>query len=137
MNPQRTLKFLNVDLDIESLKNLRPLADELGEKVVVLHQGPAKQRGYILALESSKSRRTPDSAIRALCSAVARLSESSQEIWSAAHRKVFDIGYEMKTGGGVSQFELRPETVKLIASVGATVGITFYKRENLPKTSKR
>jgi hypothetical protein len=119
--------FLNVDLEIESQSKLDLLAAEMGKRVVVLHCGPAsKARRYLLVLESSRSYKSPDTTIHALCGVVESLSPEGRRLWTAA-RKQFDVGYELRSSERSSHFTLRPDTLERIASLGACLTVTYYR----------
>ena len=123
MQPQ----FLNVDLEIWSASNLDSLAAEMGKRVWVLHCGPAPKR-HLLAVEISRWRKDPDSAIHALCAMVEKLSPASCRIWKAA-RKQFDVGYELRTAERSSRFALRPDTLARVSRLGASLAVTYYRGE--------
>ncbi len=121
--------FLNVDLEIESASKLDLLAAEMGKRVVVLHSGPtSKARRHLLVLESSRSYKTPDTAIHALCGVIESLSPAARRIWTAA-RKQFDVGYELRPSERSSCFTLRPDTLERIANLGARLAVTYYRGE--------
>jgi len=127
MQPTPEPLFLNVDLEIESQSKLDALATEMGKRVIVLHCGPAsKARRYLLVLESSRSYKSPDTAIHALCGVVEGLSPAARRIWTAG-RKQFDVGYELRPSEHSSRFTLRPDTLARIASLGACLTVTYYR----------
>ena len=119
--------FLNVDLEIWSASKLNSLAAEMGKRVWVLHCGPAPKR-HLLAVEISRWRKDPDSAIHALCAVVESLTPSSRRTWNAA-RKEFDVGYELRTAERSSHFTLRPDTLARVSSLGASLAVTYYRGE--------
>lgn len=119
--------FLNVDLEIESGSKLDLLAAEMGERVVVLHSGPASRaRRHLLVLESARSFRSPDTAIHALCGVVESLSAEARRIWTAA-RKQFDVGFELRPSEQSSRYALRPDTLERMAGLGAGLRVTYYR----------
>ncbi len=119
--------FLNVDLEIESATRLDSLAAAMGKGVVVLHSGPAsKSKRHMLALESARSFKNPDAAIHALCAVVESLPPPARRVWGRA-RKEFDVGYEVRPSERSSRFSLRPDTLKRVAKLGATLTVTYYR----------
>lgn len=120
--------FLNVDLEIWSPSKLDELSAEMGERVSVLHCGPAPKR-HLLAVENYHYYKNPDSAIQALCKVVESLSPTGRRIWTTA-RKAFDIGYELLPSERSSHFSLRPDTLLRVSKLGATLTVTYYRREN-------
>jgi hypothetical protein len=119
-------RFLNVDLEIESSADLSVLVRDLGDSVMVLHHGPGKRAKNFLCLESSRSQRNADAAIRALATALSRLSEPGRHAWNMAEHKVFDIGYEVEPNHPPTTVQLRQETLAQIVKLGATLAITWY-----------
>lgn len=132
-NPQ----FLNVDLEIESKSSLAPLAEELGEVVLVLYSGPMKN-GYLLSIETLRKHKSPDKAIHALCSIVEQLSAKGKQMWVSSRRKEFDSGFDVPVAERCFRFPLRNDTLRRVADLGATLAVTIYHPENYnKKTSKK
>lgn len=129
--------FLNVDLVIQSRSNLASLPAEFEKRAYVLHCGRIGG-GYFLAVESNRQFKTPDATVRALCAVVGALSAQGKRLWRSAYRKEFDIGYDLASEGYVSHFKLRPDTLKRITALGATLAVTFYdpKRMTLGQPSQ-
>jgi hypothetical protein len=121
--------FLNVDLEIESASKLDTLAAALGERVHVLYSGPVSKRRRLLALESSGQYKNADETIHALCAVVESLSPAVHRVWSAATRKEFDIGYELRASEFSSRFTLRTDTLERMVRLGATLAVTCYRGE--------
>ena len=122
--------FLNVDLEIWSASNLDGLSAEMGERVSVHYCGPAPKR-HLLAVENSRYYKNPDSAIHALCKVVESLSPAGRRIWKTA-RKTFDVGYEFRRSDWSSHFSLRPDTLARVSNLGATLAVTYYRRDKIP-----
>src|SRR5882724_7054114 len=102
----------------------------MGKQVVILHSGGAsKSRRHLLALESSRSYKSPDATIHALCTVVESLSPARRRIWSSARRQ-FDVGYELRPSERSSRFSLRPDTLERVARLGATLTVTFYRSDS-------
>lgn len=118
--------FCNVDLDIESKFDLSDLRTALGRKVFVLTGPPANPGCFLLRLETVPQYNNPDDTICAFCSSLERLPAKAKRAWRWAHKKEFDIGHDIAQSQIASQFSLCGETLKRVASLGATLGITFY-----------
>jgi hypothetical protein len=134
--------FCNVDLEIESRSDLTGLRTELGCNVVVLPGGPVRLGCFSLRLETAREHDNPDDTICAFCSLLEQLSRRGTRVWGSAHKKVFDIGYEVVPSQPASQFSLRTGTLKRLSHLGATLGVTFYNHpkdeQNTPvKTAPR
>ena len=128
--------FLNVDLELESASNLDLIATEMGNRVLVLHSGklPNPKRNF-LALEAARSYKSPDTTIHALGAIVESLSPAAKGIWDLA-RKRFDVGFESPPHEKLSRFALRPATLERIARLGASLAVTYYRRDE-PATQPR
>jgi hypothetical protein len=132
---QNTAHFLNVDLDIRSKSELAPILKEFGRRVALMHCGPVGPR-HLLAVETAKQYKDPDSTTHALCDLVDALSPSARRLWDSADKQ-FDIGYEWAPGLNTSQFSLRPDTLLRVARLGARLTITHYREHDpvAPATS--
>jgi hypothetical protein len=121
-------RFCNVDLDVEfkSKDDLKALKAELGRKAVVLVGGPVSPGGCLLRLEIDRDCDNPDDAIGAFCSLLENLSAKGRGAWRSAHKKEFDVGYEADLSQRASQFSLCNNTIKRVADLGATLGVTLY-----------
>jgi len=131
--------FLNVDLDIESKSSLRSLVRELGKRVTVMFSGRMNGR-YCLFVESAGSERHQDATIKALCALIEGLSPSSRQLWDAAHRKEFDLGYESRfSSQRANRFRILPDTLRRVAELRASVAVTLYseRRGEANKTVQR
>jgi len=127
-NPPAKAAFLNVDLDIESTAKLDLLVTEMGDAVSVLYCGVyGRPRRNHLHLETSRYYRAPDVTIHALCGIVERLSPAGRQVWDAAVGKEFNVGYDLRPTERCSSFSLRTRTLQRISSLGATLGVTYYR----------
>jgi hypothetical protein len=121
--------FLNVDLDIESKSPLRSLARALGDKVSVMFSG-RMNGSYCLFVETTGAKRRQDGVINVLCSLIERLPANSKRAWDTAHRKEFDLGYEIRLASRrAHRFIVRPSTLRRVASLGASLAVTLYREE--------
>ncbi|RZB34119.1 MAG: hypothetical protein SRB2_03512 [Desulfobacteraceae bacterium Eth-SRB2] len=119
------IDYLNTDLIIESPDDLTPIAEDLGEDVVVMYNGKwgkVNRAAFEIAGVHSDANET----IQYFCSLVEGLGEREQAIWDSCFSKVFDIGYESGTSAQNFSSVIRPGTVKRIAGIGAAIEITIY-----------
>ena len=124
-------KYLNVDLEIRSRSDLKPLADAVATQLLVLHVG--RMRGeFFLSLEMSDPSRLPDAAIRHLAHVISSLPPSVHKLWTQARDRVFDVGLEATHEDTAFALALRPETVRMVARLNARIAVTVY-----PTTTKR
>jgi len=121
--------FLNVDLDIESKSSLRVLVRELGKRVSVMFSGRMNGR-YCLFVESAGPERYQDATITALCTLIEELSPPARQVWDAAHRKEFDLGYESRLSSQrANRLRILPGTLRRVAELGASVAVTLYSEK--------
>ena len=86
-------RFVNVDLDIYSERDLRPIVKALGRRVIVLYVG-RERRKYSAHLEVAKNVRTADSAIWAFCGLIEGLPKPERDLWNTAKVRSFSIGIQ-------------------------------------------
>ncbi len=123
--------FLNVDLDVYSKRDLRPLVDCLERKVHVLFVG-RERRKFSAHLEIAGNARSADATIRAFCKLIGDLPRGVRKIWDAATLRSFSVGVHAEIGSPVRDFRIKPATVTAVSTVGAEIVLTVYapKREN-------
>ena|ERR1700683_670977 len=131
-------EFLNVDLELESNESLDVIAQEFGDKVHVLHNGPLQQTAHLLAVEIyAGDDHDPESIIEAFCDLIEDLSPKGKASWRKCTARRFDIGIESGTGiakrFGALCLSLSPETLKRVAALSADAVITVYP-PMLPET---
>ena len=137
----------NVDLELASNESIQPLIIELGDTVYPLYPGGEVGDGKSAGLEIGdyppgedwiyKSYDDKedlvggtDVLISAFCDLIENLSAESRQIWNKCHRKEFDVGFE--SGNTVKSFhtQIRAETIKRCAELGASILITVYPHMN-------
>ena len=126
-----TTHFLNVDLDIYSKRDLQPLVDRLGRKVIALYVG--RDRGkYSAHLEVAKNTKTADSTIRAFCGLIEDLPKPERSLWNTATVRSFSIGIQAGTQPNSCDFTIRPGTIRAISDTGSQIVLTIYAPETAP-----
>jgi hypothetical protein len=125
-------QFLNVDLDIYSRSDLRPLIDGFGRKVTVMYAGKLKGK-YCAHLEVAKYTRNADATIRAFCKLIEALPDDLRARWNAATVRSFSIGIQAGTHPNSSDFVVGPKTVKAVSDVAAQIVLTVYAPEQFRK----
>jgi hypothetical protein len=108
--------FLNVDLDIYSKRDLRPLVDRLGHKVRVLFAGREK-RNFSSRLEIASNPKTADATIRAFCRLIDDVPKEGRRIWAAAIVRSFSVGVQAEIGSPVRDFQIKQGTVTAASNV--------------------
>ena len=122
------IKFLNVDLEVESTADLSPLVAALGDDVFLLHIGPADRGGDLAAFELAEEHGDPDGSLLEFCDPIEQLLPEAAELWRTAHRRTFDVGYECGDTPPAFQSELTRPTIQRVADLGASLSTTIYPR---------
>src|SRR6266550_4287134 len=86
-------EFLNVDLDVESERDLAPLIAELESATHVLHAGPVED-GYRASFELPLDPTDPDRGICELADVIDSLSPEVRRIWDSARARDFNVGVQ-------------------------------------------
>jgi hypothetical protein len=129
--------FLNVDLDIYSKADLRPLVDALGNSIIEMGVGQVC-RTYEAHLEVGwEPRKTPSSIILRFCKLINALPPTKRRLWNSAKTKSFDIGIESPKRNMHFWSVVSPEAVRAAAKVGAQIAITVYGPMKVPNQSKK
>jgi hypothetical protein len=120
--------YINVDLEVRSRTNLRPLADALSQSLLSLHVGGSKG-DFLATFENGAGAArtgTPDLAIMRLVRAIDALPPEIKRHWTKARDRVFDVGVAKAAGSKVLQLSLSTTTVAAIVRLKARVALSFY-----------
>jgi hypothetical protein len=132
--------FLNVDLDVAAARDLLPLVHALCPNVFDLHTGPAGA-GYQTHLElASRGPGEPqdaDAAIKRFLRLLAALPLPARRLWNSATQRDFNIGIQAGTEPRAFEFALQPETLKMVARLGARVVVTVYAADTTDRQQER
>lgn len=128
LNKKQHTRFLNVDLDIESKYDISPIIKDFGDKVFILNDQPHTEGNHNLSVEVSDSfcQQDPEGLISRYVELINSFSDNAKDAWNKCHKKTFDIGYESGFTPYSIDSELSANTIKAIASLGASVGVTLY-----------
>jgi hypothetical protein len=132
--PELDTHFLNGDPAIYSKRDLQPLVDRFGRKVIVLFLG--RERGKFFAhLEINKNTATAtaDSTIRDFCRLIDDLPKPERKIWYAAIVRSFSVGVQAEMGSPVRDFRVTQSTVKAASDVGAEIVLTVCAAARKPR----
>ncbi len=122
--------FKNVDLEIVSRSKLHALEAAVNDKAHALFSGPLRKGIFLLSLECNSYPRDANAAIVGLCEAVEGLNKCERKIWERALSRTFDVGYGVKPGSRGVHVVLRPETLRRVTALGATIAFTCYLDDN-------
>lgn len=112
--------YANVDLEIESKKDLHPLIKELSKNIDVLYHDRLENGNDFASLEFSLNTikcdiyGEPESAILAFCGLIENLSSESRNIWDDCLEKRFDVGFESGNTENTFNTKIQTETIKRI-----------------------
>lgn len=128
-------KFLNVDLEIESNKDLTPLLQELeGKADAIYHRGfkdgfdqaNLNHSTYPDCDDETKLIGQSNLLIAAFCDLLENLSETTRNLWEDSKVKYFDVGYECGNKSSGYRTEITTETMRRCAELGVSIRMTVY-----------
>ncbi len=135
--------FVNIDLELKSLKDLQPLVAELGESVFVLYNDKSPNLNeYCASLEirdydiyQSYDDKTEDIGgvdvlLAAFCDLLETLSPQSRSLWKKCKKREFDVGFGSGNTEKSFHTQIRTETLKRVSELGASILITVYPHLN-------
>lgn len=121
-------QYINVDLEVRSRADLRPLVDALSRSLFSLYAG-REGKGYLATFENGAGARgadTPDRAIQRIIRVVDGLRPDIRRHWNRARDRVFDIGVAKTSGSKVFCLPLTAKTVQAVSRLGARIALSFY-----------
>ncbi len=126
--------LINVDLDIASRHDLTALVDALAPRMHVLFHARVKRThhanfelGGSASIRGSSLGESPDRIVRGIAKLISNLPPARRVDWDRASKRCFDIGFTC--GAGRLQVALEPRTVRAVADLGASIGVTLYPGE--------
>ena len=119
--------FINVDLDLVSKVDLRPLVEAFGTRVHVLYCERVGRK-FHATLETAADPKSADSCIRNFAALVRALPPKAKRQWKQAVRRDFNIGIQAQSNATrlASRFEISAATTQAAAAIGAAIVITIY-----------
>jgi len=125
--------LLNVDLEVRSRTNLRPLLDALGDRVVVLHDGRTGST-HLVALELIDHRpKNADVIIRRFVALLTDLPTAAARAWFRATSRVFDVGIQAGTKPTPHRTIITRATLESITRLQASVVVTTYAADGMQR----
>lgn len=119
---RRSLGFINVDLDVASAKDLRPLMGALEPHTYLLER-PSGEASFEINEASPKD---PEATILEFIRVVKALPPAARKAWDAASKRVFDIGLQSGRHPFRQSYNIGIETLRETACIGADIAITLY-----------
>ncbi len=127
-------QFLNVDLEVDSASDLRPLVSAFGKKVFVLRCDRYKRTyGARLEVAPATPILTADATIREFCRLIERLPVEARRDWEKAKMRSFSIGIQAGFEPGTLDFPISPDTVRRAAQLNAGIVVTVYAAQKSPR----
>ena len=121
------VRYLNVDLEIEGPRPLCHILQEFSASDIGCLGCFETERGHFANFEVTALPSDPNSIVSEFCDAIEGFPEDAAATWAGAHRKTFDMGFDSDGSAGCSRFELKADTVRRAAALGASLGITIYR----------
>ena len=121
--PERaTLRFINVDLDVESAEELQPLIDAMAPHAYSLERPPGQASFEV----NDASPNDPEVVILEFIRIVKSLPAAARKVWDAASKRVFDIGLQSGRHPFLRSYNIGIETLRQAADIRAQIAITIY-----------
>lgn len=131
---QAATRFINVDLDLASRRDLAPLVEALSTWMVVLHCSRVR-RTFRATLELggrwSVRYAAPDKMVSRMVQLVEALPRRLRADWDGATARWFNLGFECGDTR-LMNVELKPTTVRAVADIGASIVVSLYPSEQTP-----
>ena len=120
--------YINTDLEIDSREDLSILSKEFGEDVVEMYVGKwgSNQRA---AFEVAGIFSEVNGAVELFCTLVEALSPEARVVWDSSLSKTFAIGLQSGDSKASLETVIRPDVVKRVAEVGASISLVLYPLE--------
>jgi hypothetical protein len=139
-------QFLNVDLDVISNSDLKPLVEAMEDRIIVLYVGRVK-RHYEAHLElvgsplpSAMHLKNPEMLILGFCRLIQGLPLQARKLWDSAKTRSFDIGIEARGPMHYYWFALTPKAIEAALEINAQIAVTVYgtlKRTKAPSKPRK
>jgi hypothetical protein len=121
--PERpTLRFINVDLDVESAEELGPLLDAMEPHAYSLERPPGQASFEV----NEASPKDPEAVILEFVRIVRSLPPAARKVWDSSSERVFDIGLQSGRHPFRQSYNIGIETLREAADIGAHIAITIY-----------
>jgi hypothetical protein len=131
---EESIRYLNLDIELESENDLTPLVEHLGEEVFVLCNKQVESIFYT-SFEPKyfeEEENTPENHTRHILGLLDNLPDSLREMWNKCRSKIFDFGFDSGFAPCPFYTDLDPESLQRIAALGASVRFTIYPVQYTP-----
>ena len=117
----RPARFLNVDLQIWSARDLRPLIRVLKKETIVLHA----IEGFA-AFEFLPQLRNAPATLNRFCELLEKLPPAARNSWESAKTRQMDVGIEGGAARKAGRFSIPASTLARVAKLKAERVFTVY-----------
>ena len=125
---QATTRFINVDLDLASRRDITAVVQALSPSMHVLFNSRVR-RTFRATLELggrwAVQPAAPDKMVGRMVQLVQALPPRIRAEWDAATSRWFNLGFECGDTR-LMDIELKPRTVQAVAEIGASIVVTLY-----------
>ncbi|WP_405600828.1 MULTISPECIES: hypothetical protein [unclassified Pseudoalteromonas] len=117
------IHFLNIDLDIESKEDIRPIVHFWGEEVMIfrLEEIEGTWRG---SFETSED--TENDIVDKYHQLIMSLPPNLRAIWDGCIKRIFDFGFEAGSLPRAFQSSLSQSSISKLAEIGGAITVTIY-----------
>ena len=118
--------YLNVDLEIGSTHDLRPVIDALSPRLFEMYRGSyggLNRAHYELPGLQGK---TPDETIRRLVRMLKKLGPAGQRALQRSRIRDFNVGVQAGITPSRTELNIEPRTVREVAELGGRIVFTIY-----------
>lgn len=125
-------RYLNTDLDIESLEDLSPLIKVLKRKCDLLHGEKDEEGLWRVSIEARNSGfvgsegHDPEADISEILKVIESLRDEIQKLLLGAKKFEFNIGWQSSEERPVGVLSLSKELLGRVSDIGATMTVTIY-----------
>jgi hypothetical protein len=123
----RTIDYLNTDLDVTSAHDLTALAVVFKSRgLFPLHVDRGDDGLWYATFETEEEHTEPETNIAAMVAAIESLGEPNRSVWLGCTRREFNIGYDCGAEPWAFNQGLTCELLGRVAAVGASLRFTLY-----------
>jgi hypothetical protein len=137
MEDTSSANYITLDVDLVSSEDLSPLASYLDKETFILGHQQVEGLFYLSFEPSLLSRdlNTPESSANLILDVLQDLPAELSNLWKRASSKAFNFGFESGATAPPYISELKPDTLRKIADLGASIAITIYQHDSSPPES--
>ena len=117
------IKFLNIDLDIESQGDISLVVKEFCNRLTVMRNDCSKGM-YYASFETGYTEE--NIIIEEYVNIIEGLSPEAREIWNNCLKREFDFGYESGDKPNDFHSKISAKSIELLAKVGGSFTVTIY-----------